>query len=93
MYIYAHKFVLLLLDNEKTDQDMCNALWITKDRYIPKVNVISSYWDGSSPNLAEALIKGLETGKRLNNEMIIGMDRNVHTDLIAFLEFYQKIPF
>ena len=42
-YIYAHKYLPILLDAERSDDDTCTALWITKDSVIPKIQVTSSY--------------------------------------------------
>ena len=71
-YVYAHKFVPILFDSDKSDKDTCTTLWITKDQTIPKINVISSYWDGNNPELPNKLVESVTENNRLNNEMIIG---------------------
>ena len=80
-YVYAHKYVPLLFDSEKSDKDTCTTLWITKDHSIPKINVISSYWEGSNPEIPSKLVESVTENGKLNNEMIISMDSNAHTDL------------
>ena len=44
-YVYAHKFLPILFDADRSDKDTCTTLWVTKDTTMPKINVISSYWD------------------------------------------------
>ena len=82
-YIYALKFVPVLFDSESSDGDTCTTLWITKDLDIPKVNVVSSYWAGSEPEPPSKLTETIPKAARLNNELLIGMDSNAHTDIIG----------
>ena len=80
-YIYAHKFIPIMFDSDRSDRDTCTALWLTKDPQIPKIQVISSYWDGGSEDLPQTLLDSLQHGKNLNMDMLIGMDSNAHTDV------------
>ena len=80
-FILAHKFIPLLLDNENSDKDTCNALWVTNDKDIHRINLVSSYWDGNNPELPAKLVKSVESGKARNNELIISMDSNAHSDV------------
>ena len=81
-YVYAHRFVPLLLDSQNSERDTCTTLWITKDNEFPRVNVISAYWDGATYDLPEVLTKSVETNIDKNNEILIGMDSNAHS--VAF---------
>lgn len=80
-YIYGHKFLPLMFDSERSDNDTCTALWITKDLQVPKVQLISSYWDITEKDIPQMLCHLVRHGLRHNNKILIGMDSNAHTDL------------
>ena len=75
-YIYAHKFLPIMFDSERSDRDTSTALWLTKDTSTPKIQVISSYWDGGLEDLPETLLKALQHGKNLFEECVeFGLSR------------------
>ena len=54
-YIYAHKNIPIWFDEGSSDRDTCTALWTTKERDMPEITLISSYWDGTIPALPDLL--------------------------------------
>ena len=86
MPISTYPFSLIITIVTRTvlnnsDKDCASALWLTKDTSLPKIHLISSYWDIKEDNLPEILLESVANGLSHNLEILIGMDSNAHTDM------------